>query len=256
MASFHGAHIWYELVTTEPDAAAAFYGEVVGWKVRNSDTPGMDYRLLVAGDTEVAGLMAMPPEADGAPPGWLGYIGVDDVDAAVQRITAAGGQVHVPATDIPGIGRFSMVGDPQGAVFYVMTPSSEDESTSFALGRSGHCGWNELATEAPEAAFTFYSTLFGWTKDQAMPMGEMGVYQLIARDGEAFGAITPRPPESPATAWNYYFNVDDIDAAIDRIRNRGGQLLHGPHEVPGGSSIIFASDPQGAVFCLVGPRRT
>lgn len=256
MASFHGAPIWYELLTSDLDAAAAFYGEVVGWKVRDSGMPDMDYRLLVAGDTEVAGLLAIPPEATDARPGWLGYFGVDDVDAAVQRITGAGGRVHVPARDIPGIGRFAMVADPQGAVFYVMTPAGEGESTSFAMDRPGHCGWNELATDDPEATFTFYADLMGWTKDQAMPMGEMGVYQIIAHQGAAFGAISPCPPGAPPPAWNYYWNVDDIDAAVDRTRKEGGQLMQGPHEVPGGSFIVFASDPQGAAFCLVGPRRS
>src|SRR5262245_49835919 len=111
--------VWYELMTTDATAAEDFYRKVVGWKLQASGQPGMDYTLLLAGEVPSAGLMRLPQEAcdAGARPGWVGYVGVGDVDAYAARVTAAGGTVHVPPTDIPNIGRFAMVADPQGAVF-------------------------------------------------------------------------------------------------------------------------------------------
>jgi predicted enzyme related to lactoylglutathione lyase len=113
-ATQHGSFVWYELLTSDPDAAAAFYGKVVGWTARDSGQEGMSYRLFDAGDGDVAGLMTIPPDAAeaGMRPGWLGYIGVADVDASVARAQAAGATVHVPPTDIPNVGRFSLLADP------------------------------------------------------------------------------------------------------------------------------------------------
>lgn len=93
MSNPHGTYIWYELLTTDPDAAAGFYTKVVGWSVRDAGMQGgMDYRLLAAPDADVGGLMKLP---EGAPmhPGWLGYIGVADVDATAGKINDLGGAV-------------------------------------------------------------------------------------------------------------------------------------------------------------------
>jgi predicted enzyme related to lactoylglutathione lyase len=257
MANRHGDFIWYELLTTDPDAAAAFYGSVIGWEANSAGQTGMDYRQFSVGGTNVGGMMALPPGAaeKGMRPGWLGYIGVDDVDAAVDAIAAAGGAVHVPAQDIPGVGRFAMLADPQGICFYVMRGSMEGTSTSFSATDPGHCSWNELATSNQPAALTFYTTQFGWAKGDVMKMGDMGDYQFITQRGETIGAIMTRQPKGPPPAWTFYFRVADIDAAAERTRAAGGQIMHGPSEVPGGDHIVISADPQGALFALVGKRK-
>ena len=114
--------VWYELMTSDAAAAEKFYKTVVGWKTQDMSQGDMKYTGLLAGDAPVAGLMTLPKEAcaAGAKPGWIGYIGVDDVDATAGRVTKAGGRIHVPPTDIPNVGRFSVVADPQGAVFAVI----------------------------------------------------------------------------------------------------------------------------------------
>lgn len=116
--------VWYELMTTDLDAAAAFYRAVVGWSAEDAGQPDMRYTIMSAGDSMVAGMMTIPPEVSqaGGPPAWLGYIGTPDVDAATANVKRAGGAVHRPPDDIPGIGRFSVVADPQGAVFMLFTP--------------------------------------------------------------------------------------------------------------------------------------
>src|SRR5688500_10463602 len=80
-----GDHIWYELLTTDPDAAADFYTAIVGWKVRSSGQPGMDYRLWSAPDADVGGLMKVP-DGSPMPPIWLGYVGVADVDGKAAEV--------------------------------------------------------------------------------------------------------------------------------------------------------------------------
>jgi hypothetical protein len=257
MANRHGDFVWYELLTTDPDAAASFYGSVIGWQASDSGQAGMDYRQFSMDGVHVGGMMALPPGAAamGMRPGWLGYIGVDDVDASVAKITAAGGTVHMPARDIPGVGRFAMLADPQGIVFYVMRGSVEGTSTSFSSTDQGHCSWNELAASDPAAALDFYAVQFGWVKGAVMPMGEMGDYQFIQQGGVTIGAMMQCQADGPPPMWTFYFRVADIDAATERVRAAGGQILHGPSEVPGGEYIIVGADPQGAPFALVGKRK-
>lgn len=253
MANPEGSHIWYELMTTDPGAAANFYAEVVGWKVRDSGMPGMDYRLLAAPDADVAGLMKLP---DGAPmqPGWFGYVGVGDVDAKVEELKKLGGSVLMAPQDIPGVGRFALVADPQGVVFYVMRGASDQDSTAFAPQAEGHCAWNELIATDQKAGLDFYSRLFGWEKGDAMPMGDMGDYTFINHHGEMIGAVMDRPANAPPPCWNYYFRVNGIDAAAGRITRNGGTITFGPMEVPGGDWVVNGIDPQGARFGIVGSK--
>lgn len=255
MANRHGDFIWYELLTSDPDGAAAFYGPLVGWTFGSANQPGMDYRQFTAMDGEMIGGCMKAPDGAPLPPMWLGYIGVDDVDASVASIRAAGGQVHMEPQDIPGVGRFAFVADPQGVPFYVMRGASDGTSTSFAYEtpKDGHCAWNELSTTDPAAAMAFYTGQFGWVEDGEMDMGPMGKYEFI-RHGEQIGAIMPMMPGQPAATWTYYFRVPDIDAAKAQAESSGGQIVHGPSEVPGGDWIINGIDPQGAVFSLVGKR--
>jgi predicted enzyme related to lactoylglutathione lyase len=252
MAGHHGKFVWYELMTSDAAAAEAFYRGVIGWGARDSGMPGMSYRLLTVGETPVAGMMALPA---GAPPGWTAYIAVDNVDTSASQVKQAGGAVYREPADIPGVGRFAVVADPQGAVFSLLQPTGEPPANPPKPGTPGTAGWHELLAADGPAAFDFYSKQFGWTKDRAMDMGPMGVYQLFANGGEAIGGMMTKPPAVPAPFWLYYFNVDAIDAAADRVKAGGGQIANGPHEVPGPMWIVQCIDPQGAMFALVAPKR-
>lgn len=247
--------VWYELMTTDLDAAAAFYGSVVGWGRQDWGPPG-GYALMKAGEAMVAGIMPMPDEyrESGGPPAWLGYIGVENVDAATEELRQAGGTVHRAPADIPEIGRFSVVADPHGAMFMLFTPQGGAPPTAAPM-TPGHVGWHELHAGDGPAAFDFYAARFGWTKDQAMDMGPMGTYQLFAAGGPAIGGIMTKPAQMPRPAWLFYFTVPAIDAAQKRVSDGGGQVLNGPMEVPGGAWIIQCLDPQGAMFALVAAGR-
>ena len=255
MANTHGDFIWYELMTSDVEAATAFYGAVIGWQARPFSGPEATYNLFSIGGADVGGLMAIPEEAAcrGAWPGWLGYVGVDDVDAAVADIIEAGGSQHMPPTDIPGVGRLAMMADPQGATFYVMRGTVEGTSTSFAPDQMGHCHWNELATSDQTSALAFYRDRFGWQNGDVMPMGEQGDYQYLTHGGAPFGGVMTRCKDAPAPMWTFYFRVADIHAAASAVTANGGTIHHGPADVPGGYMIIVAADPQRALFGLVAP---
>jgi predicted enzyme related to lactoylglutathione lyase len=245
--------IWYELAATDKPAAEAFYKTVVGWTTQNYGS-GMDYTVLGAPDGQVGGIGTPPPEA-WARPGWSGYVGVDDVDRTAAHIREAGGSIVRAPDDIPGVGRFAVIADPQGTRFMLLRGAVPDHAPpeAFKANAPGHIGWNELHSSDWERAFAFYSVLFGWEKLQAMDMGPMGTYQLIGFNGEPIGAMFNSPNVAPT--WLFYFNVDDIDAAHRRLTDQRGTVLHGPAEVPGERWILQAADPQGAMFAMVGPRK-
>lgn len=256
MSDFQGRFIWYELMTTDTAAAKAFYGDVVGWGAKEAPVPGVSYTLFTLGELPVSGLMDLPEEVRkmGVPPNWIGYVAVDDVDATTDRVTQLGGTVHVPPQDIPNVGRFAVVADPQKAVVALFKPSAPGPDQMPEPGTPGRIGWHELLAEDWETVFPFYSALFGWTKADAMDMGAMGTYQLFALGEQTLGGMFSKPPMVPVPYWQYYFNVDDIDAAVERVTAGGGKVLNGPMEVPGGW-IIQGMDPQGAMFALYGPRK-
>lgn len=249
-----GDFIWYELCTPDPVGAAAFYAQVVGWTPTQSGVPGTDYRLLSLGERPVAGVMSQPPEQMPPRPGWFGYIAADDVDAKTAGIVAAGGRVHKPPQDIPGVGRFAVVCDPQGAVFMLFKPRGEPVPP-LAMMQAGSIGWHELHASDWEQAWSFYAGMFGWTQDRSIGMGPLGAYQLFRTSGlPCGGMLTDAGAQQPY--WLFYFVVEDIDAGVVRVNASGGKVLFGPQEVPGGAWVVNAQDPQGGIFALVGMRKT
>ncbi len=261
MANAHGDFIWYELMTPDPAAAKTFYDAVVGCSMEaegGAMPNGSEYRMIHAPDGIPAGGVLTLTEqmtSGGARPGWVGYIGVEDVDAAVEKATEAGASVHLPPMDMEGVGRMAMLADPFGAPFYVMRGTPEVGSGAYQTMSTGHVGWNELSTPDPEAARSFYYDLFGWTDGEAMPIGELGTYQMFDQNGQSIGGVWRTPSEEMPPSWQFYVAVDDIDRAHRAIQDGGGTALGEPQEIPGGMFSINAIDPQGAAFSIVGPRK-
>src|SRR5438132_34367 len=143
-----GHFVWYEHLTKDPKAAIAFYGEVVGWKTQPFGEPGGadPYTMWVGHQGPLGGVMKLPDEAArmGTPPHWMAHVEVDDVDATAALAKKLGGKVHKAPEDIPTVGRFAILADPQGAVISVFKPSN-----AMALHdttHEGEFGWNELLT--------------------------------------------------------------------------------------------------------------
>jgi len=259
-----GSFIWYELMTSDADAAAKFYGSVIGWSIgahSDSSPGGKDYRMIGRSDGGFeGGVLALTADmvSHGARPTWLGYLHVNDVDASVRAITADGGKLLMPAMDLP-VGKIAMVADPMGAAFYVMKPippanKPNARSDVFDPTATQRVNWNELASTDLARAKAFYAKHFGFEFKETMNMGVMGDYCFITHDGvPRIGAVMEAPKDAPVHAWLFYFGVNSIAAVKEAIEAGGGKILNGPHEVPGGQWIIIATDPQGAAFGVVGP---
>jgi uncharacterized protein len=244
-ADIRGRFVWHELMTTDPQAAAAFYSKVLPWKAQPSGMP--DYTLWVAGKTMTGGLMAQPESARqaGAPPSWLVYIGTPDVDGTAAAAERLGGKVLKAPADIPNVGRFAVLADPQGAAFAIFKPSPMPDgaaaSTDFA--------WHELATSDQQGALSFYSELFGWSRGPAHDMGPSGTYQLIEHGGAQIGGVYKVMDASKPPHWLTYIEVKSVDRAAAAAKTAGGRVTQGPMEVPGGR-IAQILDPQGGAFAV------
>ena len=249
-ADIRGRFVWHELMTTDTNAAAAFYTKLVPWKTEPSGMPG--YTLWMSGGNRAAGLMSLPDgEAPGTPPQWLIYVGSPDVDATVEAAQKLGGRVLKPASDIPSVGRFAVLADPQGAAFAVFKPAPGSGEGVPAGGAVGDFTWHELATTDPEAALQFYTELFGWGKGAAHDMGPMGTYQLVSHGGQDVGGIYKTRDTSAPPNWLSYVRVSNAGKAASAVKAGGGRILNGPMEVPGGSWIVMLHDPQGGAFAVV-----
>ena len=250
--NIRGCFVWHELMTTDPKAAKAFYTAIVGWKTKEWEGPN-PYTLWMWGDTQMGGLMELPRAAQetGARPSWLAYVGTPDVDATTARARELGATVLMEPTDIPTIGRFSVLQDPQGASFAAFSPIPTQSPRPAAEPGLGDFSWHELATTDYAAAFDFYSDLFGWEKTSAMDMGPAGVYQMYGQNGQPYGGIYNKMPEVPGPpAWLHYIRVENVHPLTEKIKEHGGQVINGPMEVPGGDWITMGIDPQGAPFAV------
>lgn len=246
--------VWYELLATDVAEASAFYGSILGWETKDASTPELPYSLFISGDLPRSGLMELPEEGrrQGATPRWIGYVGVSDLDATVDRIQKLGGAIYVPPTST-NIGRISIVADPQRATLGLVNGLSIAALSIADLDAFWRVGWHELLAADWRKAFRFYSEVFGW-KQAAEDLASVEPYQLFSAGGQTAGGIFNKRPLEPIPFWLYYFNVDDVDAAIDRVKIGGGQIYEGPLGLPDGSWIVRCFDPQGATFALQGPR--
>ncbi len=249
-----GQFVWYELMTPDPTAAKAFYTDVVGWGTRPFEGGPMPYTMWTNGETPVGGVMEVP-STDEVPPNWMAHVAVDDIDATAARAAELGAKILMGPESVPEVGRFVVFADPQGAVIAAYRPAMEMSEKSPEPG-VGNVSWHELATTDHEAAFRFYSDLFGWEKSEAMDMGDAGVYQMYNLGDRMLGGMYDKAPGMPGPggsgppAWLYYIRVADLDESVRKVADGGGSILVEPMEVPGGGRIAVAMDPQGAAFGL------
>jgi predicted enzyme related to lactoylglutathione lyase len=242
-----GRHVWFDLMTPNPEKAQAFYPKVTGWGTTAWDGP-MPYTMWTAGGVPVGGVMKQPPSVN-APPHWLGYVSTPNADATAAQAASLGGSVMVPPTDIPTVGRYAVLRDPQGATFAAFTPEGSSAGQDGAAAEQAF-SWHELMTTDYAAALDFYQALFGWTRMDQHDMGPMGIYQLFGRGDQMVGGMFNKPAEVPSPNWLHYVRVESADEAAERVKANGGTILNGPMEVPGGDRIAQCMDPLGAAFAV------
>jgi predicted enzyme related to lactoylglutathione lyase len=245
-----GRFVWYDLMTTDPAAAQAFYTKVIGWGTMPYEGP-MPYTLWThEPGAPLGGVMALADEAKaaGAPPHWLGYVSTPRCAVTAEQAAKLGGRILVEPQEIPGQGTFAVLADPQGAVIAIYQSKTGIPVDTPAAIRQ--FSWHELATADWEQAFAFYADLFSWSKTDDLDMGEAGTYRMYGFGQWPLGGMFTKPKEMPASGWLYYVMVPDVNAAVERVKEAGGTILNGPEEVPGGDLVAQCLDPQGAAFAL------
>ena len=245
----HGAFSWPELMTADPDSAVKFYGKLLGWTNQVMPMPQGDYHLQMIGKQPVAGIMNLPqPEL---PTVWVHYITVDDVDAVAEAAVKLGGKVEVPPMDIPTVGRFCGLSDPQGAFFHVIKYAHDDSEMpdvdfAEAFTTNGAFSWWHLITTDPAAASEFYSALLGWEiVEQQMPSGP---YQMIKVGDAGMGGIMKAWEPGIPPHWGAYVTVDDADATAAAATSAGGTILVPPTDIEQVGRFTTVQDPTGAVL--------
>ncbi len=244
-----GHFVWYELFTTDPEAAAGFYGHVVGWSAQPAPD-GHGHTLFGSGQGPLAVSTTLPEPVRqmGVPPYWTSHVLVADVDATAALAKQLGGRVYVEPVEVPGMGRFAVVADPFGAVLSLCALTSPMPERD--RSRPGEICWHDLFCEDHEVALAFYCRLFGWKLRSDLDLGPMGRYALFGDQERDLGGMFTKPKDMPYSAWNYYVQVGDLDAALARALEKGAAVLSGPMAIPGGAHVAVLKDPQGAGFCL------
>lgn len=247
-----GTVCWTELGTTDPAAAGPFYHALFGWNATDVPMPeGMGaYTLLQQDGRDTGGIYELTAEQQThhVPPHWLLYTAVEDVDAAADAAREHGGAVVAPPMDVPNVGRMAVLADPEGAMFAVMR-LAEHPGLGVKDAPGALC-WTELSSRDPEGAAAFYGALFGWEACETETPG--GPYTIFSLDGTDVGGVVHMNEEwgdMPA-AWMPYFGIADLDAAMARIPQLGGDVAVGPLEAKGVGRFAVVQDPQGA-YCSI-----
>ena len=243
----HGRIVWHDLETSDRGAAKSFYTSIAPWKTEPFDE-AKDYEMWTLDGEPIGGVSSLPASS-GRTPHWLPYVCVYDVDALARQAESLGGRVKVKPTEIPHVGGWAVIADPQGAPIGVFEPA---ESPPGHEGEPaiGEFSWHELATDDYKAAAEFYRALFRWEKTSEYDMGEMGIYYMFGQHGATYGGMFNRPPQIPVSSWLCYVRVNSVKPVADKVKELGGSVMNGPMEVPGGDWIAQCMDPQGAPFAL------
>jgi len=246
-----GTPNWVDLQTTDQAAAKSFYGALFGWSFEDQPTPqGPVYSMALKGEGVVAGIAPQSPEmaAQSVPPMWNTYLAVEDVDAASERVTAAGGQLAMAPFDVMDAGRMAFALDPSGAA--VALWQAKDHIGATLVNEPGTLIWNELLTTDPGSALPFYGAVVG-LEAETMDMGD-SPYTVLKAGGEQVAGSAPPPMEGVPNHWHVYFAVEDAAEATAKATSLGGEVINGPFATPIGTMAALR-DPQGAVFSVFAP---
>jgi uncharacterized protein len=243
-----GRFVWHDLMTTDKAAAVRFYTELFGWTTRDMNMGGGDpYTMIRAGERDIGGIVSLDKQ-HGVPSHILGYCSVPDVDVAARRAGELGGKVSVPATDIPGVGRFAIIEDPEGAH---ISPFKSSDETPEPAGppKAGEFCWDELVCNDPAKLLGFYKEIFGWST-KSMDMGPMGTYYVLERGDKQAGGVIKKPMKEAPTAWLHYVAVDSVDASTKKAEGLGAKVILPATDIPNIGRFSILADPQGATFAL------
>jgi predicted enzyme related to lactoylglutathione lyase len=247
-----GTFSWIDLSTTDPEAAKAFYGGLLGWEFVDIPVgPEMVYTMCFKNGKNVAGLARLQAELEAmnVPPHWSSYVSVADVAASAQKAAELGGTVLVGPMQVMDQGHMAMIQDPTGAVVGMWQPGLHIGSQ--ICNEPGSLTWNELQTRDTAKAAAFYTGLFGWGA-QNTDMGGFNytTFAVGERMNAGMMAIQPEWGEMPAN-WAVYLAVENCDASVTQVLALGGRVIMPPSDIPNTWRFAVVQDPQGAVFCVM-----
>ncbi len=250
--------VWHDMNTRNAEAAKRFYGELFGWSFDKSDNG--PYQHIKAGEQPIGGVRTMG-ENEPAPPHWLAYVAVDDVQATVDRVKSHGGKVYMPATTMENVGTFAVVADPTGATFspWKSARPSEDAEPTGRPAPFTFC-WDELLTSNVETAAKFYEGVFGWGAERVeMPgmtytlLKRRGVKDEMGEDKNAGGMMQSPPDAKHPPFWLPYVGVTNADATIEKAKRLGATVVAGPHDIPNVGRFAVLLDPENASIAVLAP---
>src|SRR5262245_301045 len=241
-ATATGQFVWHDHTSKDPQAAQDFYGKLLGWTYAPFETDQGTYPMITKNGQQHGGF---GPAEGGSPPSWVGHVVVDDADAAAKRAEAAGGTV-LTTMDIPDVGRFAIIRDPQGAVISAFKPGGGEGTVG-----EGAFVWDELHTSDIEAAKRFYTDVFGWNVNER-PMGDF-TYVMFQEGGVDRAGAMQQHDESMPPHWLTYVGTDDVDATAAKAKDLGGKVIVEPADIPEVGRFSIVADTTGAVFGLFQP---
>jgi predicted enzyme related to lactoylglutathione lyase len=238
-----GQFVWYELLTTDIDAARKFYGELFGWSFR---TVGPDALILHEG-RRIGGILQVREETEEDEARWIPTLSVEDVDAAAKAIVENGGAILEGPDEMEPRGAFAVVADPSGAPFVILR--SEAGDPAIVRARPGSFLWTELWTPDPRAVGGFYQTLAGW---KYLPVGPVAkaTSWVAHRDGRWTAGLTPMPWNGVEAQWVPSILVGNPAGTAARAKELGGRVLVEPGKAPSDGSAALIADPSGAAFVV------
>ncbi|MDQ2743402.1 MAG: VOC family protein [Chloroflexota bacterium] len=244
-----GTPSWVDLGSPDLAASKAFYGELFGWEAQVApESEAGGYTMFLFHGKAVAGLG--PLMQPNQPPAWTTYVSIDDANATIAKVRAAGGAVVVEPMSVLQAGRMAIFTDPTGAYLSIWEPG--EHGGAEVVNQPNSLSWNELATRDIETAKTFYQAVFGW-ESVTHPAEMIGSYNEFQLGGKSIAGgmqMTDQfPPQVPAH-WLPYFTVEDCDATVSRAQELGARLSAGPMDIPQGRFAVIG-DPQGAVFAVI-----
>jgi uncharacterized protein len=243
----HGVPSWVDLGTPDIGKAIEFYSGLFGWEIEQGGPETGGYSIAMLRGKPVAGL---GPQMNPGPPYWTTYIQVSSTDETLEKAKAAGGKVLMEPMDVMDAGRMAVISDPIGAVISVWQTIQFPGAA--IVNEPNTYSWSELVTTDTEASKEFYGAVFGWGSETHGEGGPMA-YTEWKIGGRSVGGMMEKPPMMPAHVpphWGVYFSVDGTEAAMDKVKELGGQVVMGPMDVEPGKFAVV-SDPQGAVFNII-----
>ena len=234
-----GALCWVDTMQPDPDAAAAFYGALLGWEFDEGE-----YRTARLDGRRVAGIGHAPP---GSPAFWATYARVESLEAALTRATDAGGTVVVGPTGFDKDGTAAAVADTTGVVIGLWQPG--ERAGAEVVDEPGAWAMSALHTPDVATASVFYAAMFGWEPE---PMPGTPLVRFRLPGYEPVVAVMTVTEAGVPPHWAVNFRTDDVDAVAARAVELGGSLLMPPTDAPGFRNTVIA-DPQGGVIAVSAP---